>query len=521
MLGRDAGGDERRHGGAGAVDVVAPQRPNQEPSGSCSRSSQSIPRRAAGVLARVPRTASISTTCAVTSALGGSMTSPKSQNGSFADELAACCRRRTRPSRRRCTACRASTRPRARRPRRPTRGPAAAPAQREDHLGGVVDVGVVVVRELERPAARRAGGRRTAQSPRMRHLLVEQPAARRARAPGGRAPRPASRERDQRQRRVPDRRLAGLEPAAVPSSTIVKLSSPSRPVCDHRVVERDSRAGAAPSASRPTAAGCRPTSRRPPGASTIQRSAVAQRAPAQRRRAAAARSGAARGRAARTRPATHGERRDAARAAPASAARRAPKRQRGRIGRCADDDGERHDRLPRPAGEVVDVERDPRRQQDQLRRQRRHVVPRPEPEQRQPDAGEHARALEPAARRGRSSRARAHVLGVGRVAGQPQRDVGLDRRRQVAGAAVEVRPGAVVALLRADPAAADAAVCSSVRMPRNWRSSRSSASMVTLVSSSPFHQPSGSCRESRWSTARSSVAWTDVWAVAVKTLSRR
>ena len=46
---------------------------------------------------------------------------------------------------------------------------------------------------------------------------------------------------------------------------------------------------------------------------------------------------------------------------------------------------------------------------------------------------------------------RAHVLGLGRVAGQPQRPVGLDRRRQVAGAAVEVRPGAVGALLGADP----------------------------------------------------------------------
>ena len=38
------------------------------------------------------------------------------------------------------------------------------------------------------------------------------------------------------------------------------------------------------------------------------------------------------------------------------------------------------------------------------------------------------------------------------VAGQPQRGVGLDRGRQVGRAAVEVGPGAVVALLRADPA---------------------------------------------------------------------
>ena len=46
----------------------------------------------------------------------------------------------------------------------------------------------------------------------------------------------------------------------------------------------------------------------------------------------------------------------------------------------------------------------------------------------------------------------AHVRGVCRVAREPQRDVRLDGRRQVRGAAVEGRPGSVLALLRADPA---------------------------------------------------------------------
>src|SRR5262245_10468945 len=45
-----------------------------------------------------------------------------------------------------------------------------------------------------------------------------------------------------------------------------------------------------------------------------------------------------------------------------------------------------------------------------------------------------------------------------------------------------------------------------VRMPRKCRSRTSSASIVTLVSSSPIHQPRGSCRPSRWSRARVSVA---------------
>jgi hypothetical protein len=61
---------------------LAPQRPNQEPSGSWCRSSQATPRRAAGWSA-IRSAASISTMCAVTSAVGGSITAPKSQNGSF------------------------------------------------------------------------------------------------------------------------------------------------------------------------------------------------------------------------------------------------------------------------------------------------------------------------------------------------------------------------------------------------------------------------------------------------------
>src|SRR5262245_7710989 len=68
---------------------------------------------------------------------------------------------------------------------------------------------------------------------------------------------------------------------------------------------------------------------------------------------------------------------------------------------------------------------------------------------------------------------------------------------------------------------ADISVCSSVRMPRNCRRRRSSASMVTFVSSSPFHQPSGDWSERRWSTARSSVAWTPVAVTTVNEPSLR
>src|SRR5918995_2909299 len=57
---------------------------------------------------------------------------------------------------------------------------------------------------------------------------------------------------------------------------------------------------------------------------------------------------------------------------------------------------------------------------------------------------------------------------------------------------------------RIQPAAASAVGRS--RMPRTWRSNRSSASIVTLVSSSPFHQPAGAWRPNRWSRARANAS---------------
>ena len=53
-----------------------------------------------------------------------------------------------------------------------------------------------------------------------------------------------------------------------------------------------------------------------------------------------------------------------------------------------------------------------------------------------------------------------------------------------------------------------ASVIDSVRMPRNWRSSRSSASMVTLACSSPFHHPSSCCIRNSASTPRSQASCT-------------
>ena len=114
-------------------------------------------------------------------------------------------------------------------------------------------------------------------------------------------------------------------------------------------------------------------------------------------------------------------------------------------------DGQRHDRLPGPAGPVGDVQREPAGQVDQLGRHDRQVVPGPLAEQGQPDPGEHPGGGDAAAVAD-PARGLGHVVGVGRVAGQPQGHVGLDRGGQLGLAVVGVGPGAVGALLRPDPA---------------------------------------------------------------------
>ena len=163
---------------------------------------------------------------------------------------------------------------------------------------------------------------------------------------------------------------------------------------------------------------------------------------------------------------------------------------------------ERDDRLARPAGPVVDVEREPRRQQHQLRRHRGQLVPRPFAEQRQPDAREDPRGFDAPAGQDRTPGA----LRMWAASGWSPPGARRHRPRPSStGRRVRhenVGPGPVVALLGADPAGRRAFELVGRRMPRNWRSSRSSASIVTFVASSPFHQPSGDCRpRSCWARA--------------------
>ena len=109
-----------------------------------------------------------------------------------------------------------------------------------------------------------------------------------------------------------------------------------------------------------------------------------------------------------------------------------------------------HDGLASPARKVVDVEGRRRRKENDLGRHRRKLVPFPQAEQRHPYAREDSRAFQPS-RPNDVGRRPFHVGSADGVASQLQRPIGLHRGGQVGRAAIEVRPGAVVALVGADP----------------------------------------------------------------------
>ena len=377
--------------------------------------------------------------CAVTSALGGSVTAPKSQNGSFggsslvlstskapqppslalhaerstrgrarrrrrsSSPARGAARARRRPCRRRRGSCRSRTRTGSRR----RRGPAGAPPSRRG------------------PAPR---GRRASRAPRttgvVRRARGPRRAARSARAP---CPTPAT-----------GRPRSG-GPA---SSSIVKLSSPASARAStgwsSAVAERvqaiiDQTHGGWIPPHEPSRS----------WRSTIQRSAVrsARRRSARDRPALVAVQ--RRGRAAsNARPhGSVGARRRGARqqlvdrrTAPRRSAA-APRRSRARRSSAAPSSRTSRSRAARAAGSRISsggIAGTSSHDQSESSESHMRVNTR-------------ARSTPPASRM--NSAARAHVRGVGRVAREPQRDVGLDRGREVAGPAVEGRPGAVVALL--------------------------------------------------------------------------
>ncbi len=259
----------------------------------------------------------------------------------------------------------------------------------------------------------------------------------------GREPRIA--ERDHRERGVPHRRLARFEPPAllVLDREVVE---PAKRALDHgmveRVAERDERddrpdprgldaapgpVGLLPFDDPPLGGPERASTQRPDGSALVEveRTVEPSEEPV---------------------PCIRGRRRG----------RRADGELVDREGHRGDGSqrahhGERHDRLPRPAAERVHRERGAGREEDLLGRQGGHRLPGPEPEEREPHAGEHAGRREPAALPD-EGRGAPHVLCVRRVAGEPERDVRLDRGRVLGRPAVERRPASVLALARADPA---------------------------------------------------------------------
>ena len=166
----------------------------------------------------------------MTSELGGSVTAPNRRTRALL-RAGSRCRRRMRRSLRICSACRASTRGRG----RPSRLGRPGTPQREDDHGRVVDVGVVLVRELEREAARRKPGPAHCPVAPRPHLLARQPFA----CPddclvlGIDA---CVEQCEHRQRRIPDGRLAGLEAAALVVLDREVVETVDRP-SENRVVE--------------------------------------------------------------------------------------------------------------------------------------------------------------------------------------------------------------------------------------------------------------------------------------------
>ncbi len=106
----------------------------------------------------------------------------------------------------------------------------------------------------------------------------------------------------------------------------------------------------------------------------------------------------------------------------------------------------RHDRRASPSGELVDVQREPVRQEDQFRRQDRHAAPVPLPEERQPDLREDSRFWHAAGGEYKISSS-PHRRCVRRYARELKREVCLDRRIDIGRPPIVDRPSAIGDLL--------------------------------------------------------------------------
>ena len=107
---------------------------------------------------------------------------------------------------------------------------------------------------------------------------------------------------------------------------------------------------------------------------------------------------------------------------------------------------QRHDHGARPIGDLVEMERQPHRQQHDLDRQHRHAAPGQHPEHRQQEAGEDVAVDRAAARADRLARPH-HMRRIDEIADHLQREIGLHasrscrRRRRAPAASRHARPG--------------------------------------------------------------------------------
>ncbi len=133
--------------------------------------------------------------------------------------------------------------------------------------------------------------------------------------------------------------------------------------------------------------------------------------------------------------------------------------------------------------------------------QHRQLVPGPEADERQPEPGEDPGPLDASGAHDELGGAASCPSASARPR-EAQGDVGLDGGRELGRDRRRSSPRCRPALARTDPACRRTRSARAYRMPRNSRKRRSSASMLTLVSSSPFHQPFASCMATRASTPR-------------------
>ncbi len=338
---------------------------------------------------------------------------------------------RARP--RRCRRRRGSCRSRTRTPSRPARGPGGAPPSR----------------------------------PSTRDLLGEEPVggAHERRVVGGDA---RVGERDRSRAPCPTPATGRPRASASPSRRTVKPSRPSKARAHHRVVDRVAAQVQGHERVDPRRLDPAPASRRPPGGGRSSARRAASAALSQAGRTARVVIDArARDRCRREARPRHESAlaRRGARPARSSSSRSGS----GRTGLVRRDDRERDDGLARPAREVVDVEREPRREEHQLRREARQRRSQGHSPKSASQMWVKTRvALDAAVLADERGRA-LHVRRVGRVAGEAERDVGLDGRRQVARARRRSSPTCRPSRCCERIHAAAARVCSSRRGCRGTR----------------------------------------------------